>query len=163
MIIVSDTSPLSHLAKVAQLSLLHQLYGTVIIPDTVANELQKADAEEREIAELLTLSWIRIYQVQNQVLVEELINEADLDEGEAEAIVLAIEVKAQRLLIDERLGRKEAKKRGVSVVGVLGILVAAKTEGLIVAVKPILDDLIVRANFWISKQLYAEVLKTVGE
>jgi predicted nucleic acid-binding protein len=77
MIIVSDTSPLSHLAKVAQLSLLHQLYGTVIIADAVANELQKADAEERDIAELLALSWIRIYQVQNQVLVEELINEAD--------------------------------------------------------------------------------------
>jgi predicted nucleic acid-binding protein len=151
MIIVSDTSPLSHLAKVAQLSLLHQLYDTVIIPDAVANELKKADAEEREIAELLALSWIRIYQVQNRVLVEELVNEADLDEGEAEAIVLVIEVKAQRLLIDERLGRREAKKRGVAVVGVLGILVAAKTEGLIVAVKPILDDLIVQANFWISE------------
>jgi len=48
-------------------------------------------------------------------------------------------------------------------VGVLGILVAAKTEGLIVAVKPILDDLIVQANFWISEQLYAEVLETAGE
>ena len=58
--------------------------------------------------------------MQNRVLVEELINEADLDEGEAEAIVLAIEFKAERLLIDERLGRREAKKRGVAVVGVLG-------------------------------------------
>ena len=118
---------MSLVISVAQLSLLHQLYGTVIIPDAVANELKKADTEEREIAELLALSWIRIYQVQNRVLVE------------------------------ERLGRREAKKRGVAVVGVLGILVAAKTEGLIVAIKPILDDLIVRANFWISEQLFSHL------
>jgi len=83
--------------------------------------------------------------------------------GEAEAITLAVEVKADRLLIDERLGRQAAKDSGLKITGVLGILLLSKRQNLITAVKPIMDNLRSQANFRISSQLYADVLHEVGE
>jgi uncharacterized protein len=83
--------------------------------------------------------------------------------GEAEAIALAVEVGASRLLIDERLGRQTAKDLGLKITGILGILLLAKRQNLIEAVKPIMDDLISQANFRISSQLYVDVLNEAGE
>lgn len=83
--------------------------------------------------------------------------------GEAEAIALAIEVNATRLLIDERLGRQAASDLGVRITGVLGILLVAKHQGLITAVQPVMDDLVAQAGFRISTQLYADVLKAASE
>jgi len=76
---------------------------------------------------------------------------------------LAVELKAERLLMDERLGRTAAMGVGLKVIGVLGILIAAKRNNLIQEVKPLLDDLIDRVGFWVDEQLYTEVLQAVGE
>lgn len=163
MIVVSDTSALSNLAVVKQLSLLQQLYGTVIIPQAVAQELANASPENLTIRAVLELAWIETRQVTNPTMVEMLQDDHELDEGEAEAITLAFELQAQRLLIDERLGRREAIRLGLPVTGVLGGLIAAKTEGMLPAVKTIIDDLVAKAGFWVNEQLYAEVLRVAGE
>ncbi|WP_367142295.1 DUF3368 domain-containing protein [Moorena sp. SIO1F2] len=83
--------------------------------------------------------------------------------GEAEAIALAIEMKATHLLIDERLGRQAATDLGLRIIGVLGILLTAKRQGMVPAIKPIMDDLINQAGFRVSSKLYSEVLKTAQE
>ena len=70
---------------------------------------------------------------------------------------------ANRLLIDERLGRQVAADRGLKITGVLGILLLAKRQGAIAIVKPVMDDLVTQAGFRISSQLYAEVLKAASE
>jgi len=161
MIIVSNTSPISNLAKVGHLTLLQKLYNRILIPSAVHHELLDERAGETVITAVQAANWLRIQPVQNQQLVSQL--QSRVNVGEAEAIALAIEVNASRLLIDERLGRQVAASRGLKITGVLGILLAAKRQGAIAMVKPIMDNLVTQASFRISSQLYAEVLKAANE
>ena len=85
-----------------------------------------------------------------------------LDPGEAEAILLAEEVNCRFLLIDERKGRAIANRRGVPVVGIAGVLLAAKKRGLIDAVMPILKNL-EQAGYRISAGLTKEIARLAGE
>lgn len=161
MRIVSNTSPISNLAKVGQLDLVRQIYGQILIPVAVYDELLDERAGETVITAVRSATWLEVQPVQNQELVSELRNRINV--GEAEAIVLAIEAKATRLLIDERLGRQSAIALGLKVTGVLGILLIAKQQNSIASVKPLMDDLITRASFRIGSQLYSEVLKAANE
>ena len=87
----------------------------------------------------------------------------NLDQGEAEAIVLTIERGADLLLVDERRGRRSATAAGLTVIGLLGVVTRAKRSGLIDLAKPVLDELMQVARFWIGPDLYAEVLAELGE
>ena len=87
----------------------------------------------------------------------------ELDPGEAASIILAIEVSADVVLLDERRGRRTAAAMGLEVVGLLGILAEAKRRGLIREAKPIVDQLIGEAGFWISAGLYQAFLHSVDE
>lgn len=161
MIVVSNTSPISNLAKVGQLNLIQQLYGAILIPRAVHEELLDERAGETVTTAVQSATWLEIQSVQDQELVNELRSRVNV--GEAEAIALAVEVEATRLIIDERLGRQAASDLGVKITGVLGILLLAKHQKLIVVVKPIMDDLTAQANFRISSQLYADVLNAADE
>ena len=161
MTVVSDTSPISNLAKVGQLSLLHQLYGTILIPTAVYKELLDERAGETVIRAVQSASWLKTQTVKNKELVLTLQNRVHI--GEAEAIVLSIEVNATRLLIDERLGRQAATGLGLRITGILGVLLVAKSQNLITAVRPIMDNLRTQASFRISSQLYDNVLNISDE
>jgi predicted nucleic acid-binding protein len=87
----------------------------------------------------------------------------DLDPGEAESIALAIEIGADRILIDERKGRQIAIDLSLKPVGVLGVLLRAKQEKLIPLVRPLMDRLLVEADFFIHTMLYDEVVLLAGE
>ncbi|WP_347179530.1 DUF3368 domain-containing protein [Roseofilum halophilum] len=163
MIVVSDTSPLSGLAIAGYLGLLEQLYGQVLIPSGVWYELQRGGEDDPRITDVLGLDWIEVRQPTNQQLVNVLQTERHLDRGESEAIALALEVNAEELLIDERLGRRQAIDLGLSITGLLGILLVAKHRGLITQIRPIMDSLIWDANFRIGPNLYREVLAAAGE
>ncbi|MBA3922625.1 MAG: DUF3368 domain-containing protein [Nostocaceae cyanobacterium] len=86
-----------------------------------------------------------------------------VDLGEAEAIILALELKADLLLMDERRGRALATNYGLNVTGLLGVLLQGKRNGFIPAVKPLMDQLIEEVNFRVSSQLYSTILQTAGE
>ena len=161
MIVVSDTSPLCNLALVDHLWLLREIYGIVIIPNVVADEL--AAASDVGIQNICTLEWIQMRSLANPSFAQRLQNERGLDPGEANAIALAIELKADDLLIDERLGRREALQLGLSAIGILGILVIAKQRGLIPMVRTVMDALIEEAGFRVSTQLYDRVLALSNE
>ena len=163
MIVVSDTSPLSGLAIAGYLGVLEQLYGQVLIPSGVMQELQRGGEDDPRITDVLGLDWIEIRQATNQQLIKVLQTEHHLDRGESEAIALALDVNAEELLIDERLGRRKAMDLGVSITGLLGILLVAKRRGLIPQIRPIMDRLILDANFRIGANLYREVLVAAGE
>ena len=89
--------------------------------------------------------------------------EGQLDRGEAEAIALAAELQADLLLMDERLGRTEAARFGLRVIGVLGVLIEAKGRGRLQRIEPILDELRHDAGFRVSQALRARVLQAAGE
>jgi uncharacterized protein len=161
MIIVSNTSPIINLANVDKLDLLNPLYGDITIPQAVFHEMTVIGADKAGAQEVETLSWFSTRTVQNTTVVNSL--RSELDAGEAEAIALALEIKADLLLMDERRGCVIAQQMEVACSGVLGVLIKAKHQGLIAAIKPILDDLIARAGFWVDNALYHRILQTVNE
>lgn len=161
MNVVSDASPLINLARIGELDLLHRLYGDLLIPDAVWREVVIKGAGQPGAEEVRAVSWIKTRDVVNEHLVRAL--RQDLDAGEAEAIALALEVEADLLLMDERLGRDTAQHLGVRYMGLIGVLIGAKWNGWIRAIRPRLDMLRDEANFRVSDALYARVLQDEGE
>ncbi|MGB1204906.1 MAG: DUF3368 domain-containing protein [Chitinophagales bacterium] len=158
MIIISDTSVITYLLQLDSISILQALFQKVVIPIAVKEELEKIPSQR---SFLERNNWIIPMSIQNLVLFNELSKE--LDRGEAEAIVLSLELKADILLIDEKKGRKIAKKHGIFITGLLGVLIDAKNQGLLEKVKPLLDKLIYEHEFRLKPKLYRHVLKLVKE
>lgn len=161
MIIVSDTSAIGNLAIVNHLWLLQSIYGRVLIPDVVAQEL--SNASRPEIQAVLSLVWIETKAIVNLAMANTLQQDQKLDLGESHAIVLALEQQADELLIDERRGRQEAAKLGIPIIGILGVLLVAKQRQLIPQVQPILDALMQQASFRVSSALYTQILLQAKE
>ena len=161
MIVVSNASPIINLAVIGKLDLLHQLYGQISIPDAVHHEIVVLGAGQPGAADIAGLDWIKVCPVADRTAVISLCLE--IDKGEAEALVLATELRADLTLLDERLGRTVASRLGLRTAGLLGILVEAKHRELVPLVMPILDELITKAGFWITGDLYGRVLRAVGE
>ena len=161
MMVVSNTSPIINLAAIGRLDLLQQLYTKVVIPQAVFHEIATIGAGQPGAREVQTLSWLETKQITNHSLAISL--RADLGEGEAEAIAIAMELEADLLLIDEHQGRTIATRLSLKFIGLLGILIEAKHRGLVIAIKPLLDELIAKAGFWVGSQLYAHVLQATGE
>jgi uncharacterized protein len=163
VIVVSDTSAIANLIMVGQVHLLPALFGRVIIPDVVYQELLANGVNHPVTQTVQNVNWLEIQSVNDTQQVIQLERDLKLDSGEANAIVLALELQATQLLMDERKGRNEAKRLGLKITGILGILLAAKQGGLIISVQPVMDGLIAQANFRVSPALYAEVLKLATE
>lgn len=161
MLVVSDTSPISGLIAIDKVVLLKQLYEIVIIPLGVKEELFKIKSKRIELENLFSNDWIKVREITDLQFYNEL--KKNLDEGESQAITLAKEMHADIILIDEIKGRNIATKAGLNVVGLLGVLVDAKSHGFITSLKPILDDLINQYGVWIKPELYAAVLTSVNE
>jgi uncharacterized protein len=161
MVVVSNTSPISNLVIIGEISLLQTIYPRVFIPPSVHKELMRLPVLQPTIASLLSTGWLEIQQPTDLQLLYTL--SQSLDPGEAEAIALAIGIDASSLLIDERLGRTIAASYGLRLRGLLGILVTAKQQELISNLKPILDRLIAEAGFRVSPALYNRTLQEAGE
>jgi len=150
LIVVSDTSPILNLHAVDKLHLLRDLYGEIVIPPAVDRELDRNGVH-------LESPWASVVSAVNQNQVAAL--REQLDSGEAEAIVLAGELHADLLLVDEKRGRHIAMDLGLEVTGLLGVLAEAKARGLVSRCQPILDDMIRVAGFWIGDDLRARYLQ----
>lgn len=163
-VVVSNTSPIVNLATVGQLHLLQQLYGRILIPNEVFVEVAIRGAGQPAAIEVQTYPWFERRAITSKALLRNILQQYPvLDQGEAEAIALAVEVGAERVLIDETAGRTAATASGLMVTGILGVLREAKQRHLLPAVKPVMDDLIRMAGFWIAPALYRRVLLDVGE
>ncbi len=163
MPVVSNTSPVLNLAIIGQLSLLREQFGEIWIPAAVQEELRVEEdlPGSQAVRQALQAGWLRVEKVKDQVLVQVL--QRDLDRGEAEAIVLAVRVKARQVLLDEREGRRIAKSLGLKVSGVLGILLRARREGRLSSLRGVIEELREKAGFHIRAELCAELIREAGE
>jgi predicted nucleic acid-binding protein len=126
MVVVADTSPINYLVLIGQIEILHLLYKRILIPPAVLGELRHPLAPEpvRHWATHLP-GWLEVLTPASIVQV------AQLDDGENEAIALAVEMQVEVLLIDEQAGRQEAARRGLKVAGTLSVLDEADQAGLV--------------------------------
>lgn len=161
MVVVADTSPLTALLHLNQVHILQALYGKTYIPGAVANELKTLIGFGYDIS---FLNERDVFIVTNPK--EEFVQQAwltKLDKGEAEALALAIELKAELLLIDEKLGKKMAEQNSIACKGVVGVLIEAKEKGLIKEIRPLLQELREGLKFRLSDSIVALALQRAGE
>ena len=124
-------------------------------------ELNSEDTQWPGSAEVAAAGWIETHIVRNRSLVNVL--RRDLDAGESESIALALEIGADMVLMDEKEGRHAAQRVGLNVVGVIGVLIEAKSRGFIEHVRPHLDALRQTAGFYVKDSLYHSALVLASE
>ena len=152
--VVSDTSPLNYLVLIEQIDILSMLYGRVLIPQSVYEELNAPETPEPVRAWRTNLPhWI---EVSSEQPVPD-IGLSYLHAGERDAISLALHTGASALVIDERRGREEANKRGLQVIGTLGVIAAAHDRGLLDL--PEAFDRLRQTTFHVSPKLLAAILQ----
>ena len=128
MIVVSDTTPLISLLKINRLDLLKKLFGDVLIPQAVFDELTDDERFRLEADQIREKKFIVVKPVNNPESTNILKRATGLDQGESEAIVLTDELKADLLLMDEATGRNVSAQMGLRIMGTIGILMAAYEE-----------------------------------
>ncbi len=153
-IAVSNTSPLIALKHAGVLEKLSLLFQKIAIPPSVMRELS---IKEKKYFQ--SLSFLSVEEPRDVRLV--LVLKTIVDEGEAEAITLALE-KSSLLIIDDLKGRKLAGRLGLEIIGTLGVLKAMKLKGTIREVKPFIERL-KEEGFYISGDLINRLLNDIGE
>lgn len=156
--IVSNTTPIISLLKIGKLIILKKLYTKIIVPQEVYNEIENGK-EKEYYTDLSLLDWIEVIPIKDK---KSIFYFLDLDKGEAETIILAIEIKADLVIIDEKLGRFHAKHADLKITGTLGILLKAKKQGIIKKIKPLLLEL-KEKGIWLNDNLFEKVLILAGE
>ena len=137
-VVISNTSPIQYLYQVDALSLLPQLFGAVCVPEAVTAELQAGRQRNVFLPDLDTLPWLDVRPVQQPALLPLV---TQLGDGEKEVLALGLEMPGSLLLLDDRDARRHASVLGLKVSGTLGVLLLAKEQGKLDAVRPILDRL----------------------
>lgn len=161
MIIVSDTSPVSNLILIERLDILQKLFSEIIVPPAVDAEVLALKQFGKDLSDYENAEWIKVTKPTNLKKVEML--QSKLDEGEAQAIALALEINCDLLLMDERIGTNIARQEGLQTVGLVGVLIKAKEEKIIEEVREILNELKNVAGFWLDAKLEMKILEQLGE
>lgn len=160
MTAVCNATPLINFATINRIDILQAIFRQIVIPLAVFNETTGSGFPGTPfVLEAIEKGWLAIRPVNtiaSAIPVE-------LDDGEREAISLALSIDVERILLDEREARLVAHQLGLQVVGTLGILLLAKNQQIIQQVRPLLDAMIDLAQYWVSATLYEQVLKQAGE
>jgi len=151
--VVVNTSPWIALSICGQIPLLKNLYNEVYIPFGVKEEILAGGKKGIGVRELRESPWLKIEKV--NLLYE-------LEQGEAEVIILAKEKGIKQVLLDEKVARLQAKVLGLNVIGTLGLLLKAKKEGMVSNIKPLMAK-ILENGIWIKGEIVEGILKDAGE
>ncbi|MBQ7515693.1 MAG: DUF3368 domain-containing protein [Schwartzia sp.] len=134
--VVVNSSPLIALGGIAQLHLLRTLYGSVMIPDAVYREISaKPDSVCKKTVDEAR-DWIQVYSIEN--LLAKNMFQSRLHAGEVEVLILAQEKAADLVIMDDALAKRHARYLGMRVTGTLGVLMKARRENHITALRPLI-------------------------
>lgn len=156
--VVANTTPLVSLWLLNRLDLLQGLYSEILIPPAVQSEFLAAEMAVRQMS-LTNAPWIRVVPLTQP---QRALAYAGLDRGEAEVLALAEEQSARLVIIDERAGRRYARRMTLPITGTLGVLLLAKESGLIQEVKPLIE-MLHQAGMYLGEDLIEGVLRLAGE
>ena len=145
---VSNSTCLIALERIGQLELLPRLFSHLMIPPVVGAEFGHSH------------SWLEIREPQNRSLVAVL--RMQVDEGEAEALALALEVPEAELVLDDKKARQLAGRLGLNVIGTIGLLLRAKKMGVVSRIGPLLDAL-QHVGFRLGEGVLHDALRLAGE
>jgi uncharacterized protein len=159
-IIVADAGPLIALAKIERIDLLQSLFKHVHVPEVVLNE---AAGDMRKAGAASVLKFVQDVATVHDAHGGDLVNRlsVEIDVGEAHAIALACELKCG-VLMDDAIGRNVAKRLGLPVIGVLGVLLHAKRSRKLSSVRECVEKL-VEVRYRLSQPLIEEVLRLANE
>jgi len=157
MKVVVNTTPIISLASINHLHILEKLFGKIIIAEAVYHEIK---AKQSHAYHEIEWPFIEVQKIEGHLYKELLLNQ--LDSGEAETIILAKEIDADFVIIDENLGYKFANNAGLTTIRTLSILLKAKEKNIISEIKPLLDEMIIKGR-WYSKNVYQTFLERAGE
>lgn len=163
-IVVSDSTPLIHLARIGELEILRRIFRRVLIPVAVEKEIieQGIDHADAESIRSAIGKWIDRGEPVSPEKVGAIARSARLHAGEIESIALALDVGAAALIMDEQLGVMYARSRGLRVFRTASVLLSAKKLGYIAHVGPKLDRLR-ESGFWLADRDYEAILRLAGE
>lgn len=154
MIVVADTSPLNYLILIRQIDVLPVLFGKIVLPRSVHEELLDPSSPERVRVWAGDLpEWTKVRSAARPP--DPLLNH--LGRGEREAILIAEEIQANRLIIDDQQGRQAAHRRGIETIRTLAILRAAEAEGLLDL--PSAIESLRKTSFFLADDVLAQFLK----
>ena len=154
MKVVCNATPLIHLSAIDQLDLLRDLFGEIAIPQAVYAEVVGQGAGKPGAAEVKAAKWIKKHRTSNRQVVQAL--ETILGKGEAACIALAMSLKADLVVLDDRKGRIHAKAQGLRITGTVGILLTAAERGS-VDFEQALDKLLA-TGFRMSPREYEHII-----
>ena len=161
MTVVSDTSPISNFFRIGQLLLLKQVYGSIVIPVEVLEELKSLVDFGLNPSNIISQDWIEVKPTFSTDIF--FLPKQKIHVSEAAAISLAKELQAKFILIDDRKGQMLALQQNLQPIGTLGTLKIAKEKGIIADVKDSLDKMLTVANYWLSRKVYNDFLNTCKE
>ena len=160
--VVSNSSPLINLSKIDRLDLLEKLYGHIMIPNAVFEELILKGEYSKDIEKFTPLvknNIIEVKTVKDTNFIRAL--QKDLDRGESEVIARAKEENTTLLIIDEVDARRIADFHDLNKTGFIGVLIKAKQKGFLEdIIKSI--DLAIEKGFWINKELYKKISNSLS-
>lgn len=161
--VVSNTTPLSTLARVDCLEWIPQRWGHVCIPRAVWKELEclRDSPALNRLRTARTAGWIRVMEVSQSLGVRDFLDR--LDEGEAEALALAKELGAPLVWMDEAAGRAIALHEGLRVTGTAGMVKWAWQQEFIPQVRPMLERLRTEGGLYLSDAFIDQVAEGCGE
>jgi len=158
-LVITNTSPLFYLHRLGQLELLHKLYGRILVPEAVVEELKAGGDQGEDVPDIADYDWVEVCSVRVPEVVSLIM---DLGPGEAQVLAMALENPGSLAIIDDRLARELARARDIRITGTVGVLLKAKQAGYIKSVKSLLD-ILVQLDFRLSEAVVDTILRLAKE